>query len=341
MHATRILGAAIAGALLAVAPVVTADAGTAAPKQWTVTLPETAGVQALAADANHAYTAWGDPDPGHVAAFSRLNGARRWRQAGPDFADLVAVGRSVVWVSDGGTAEAERASNGAKVTSVKAPAGEGFQTIAATGTSLVALSNGPAHQVLSEYNTAGKLIGRRTTAIPASSDCQERLGGGALYALCIGNGEAWSLYRVSVTTGRTLASRAMPAGTDGGSSLAYAGGDVYVLVATGSGGSNTTPGHIVQYRGSSLKVVKRGPILNLISIAASGATVAGVVVTSKDVPTAVKLFSVATMKASSTVTLHTGGTLIDFAADATDAFLVVYPPVTKQVAEQLIGVPLG
>jgi hypothetical protein len=347
--------AVVAAAVTAVGPAVGAGAAdgraahagagsgrsdVAASGQWTTTLPETNGVSVLTADADAAFVAWADMPSGHSAAFSPTSGRLVWHATTAEFADLAAADDGTLWTSDGGTLVAQRAATGHRFASVASPAHEGFVTVAAAGGDLDALSNGRGGQILSVYGTSGRLVARHVTGVPSTSFCQEVTGGSDLYALCIGGSEQWTIYRVDATTGRVAATRRLPPGTDGGQSLVYADGNVYVLEATGPGGSNTIPASIARLDATTLALSATSASLPIIAIAGAGSDPVGLEITAKDVPTAVDVFAPTTLDRTARHAVHSTDVEVAFAADATTAFTVVAKVAKTQTPEQLVGVNL-
>lgn len=235
-------------ALLSLLPVLLLGAVAAAdPTGASTSLPEPEGVQGIAANDFGAYVVYADSPRGHVAAVSGRTGKVAWRSPTADRAALIAATPTVVWTAGegaGGLLVAKEATTGRTLHSFVAPGGGGWDTLSTSGDETYALSHSPdlRHETLTSFEGAVRV---RSVPVAVPSACQSAASTKSVYLACFSSVNA--VYRVDPTTGTVRATTAPP-GLQGGRTLGYLDGSVYVVTAPQFG----DPGTVQRLDGSTL-----------------------------------------------------------------------------------------
>ncbi len=341
--AVKVVSLGCLGAILVAAGLFSAAGAARAgtdPIQRSTPLPETEGVQGLVVNRTSAFVVWADAPLGHSAAVSDTTGQVAWHANTAESADLIAAGTGVVWTAQntGSSLVEQQGSTGRILARLTAPGRADWSSIAATGPYLYGITAGAQEKVLTVYDGT-HLVRRVTTGLPSEGSCNSAVGGASLYLTCFGP-TGNSVYRISTTTGRVLAHS--PAMTlDGGQSLAYQNGSLYVLT---SAETNSQPRNVVRLDPTTLRVDAASSPLDVQAISTTGTEVLALVSAGGTLsPGSVVALNSTTLNQRSSTSIDSPGSYpTAFAASTEDAYIVEVTSYSPNgPVEALIQVPLS
>jgi hypothetical protein len=310
-------------------------AAQAGSSQRRTSLPEAAGVQSVATDGANAYVVWADAPEGHSAAISNSTGRIRWHTATAPSAALIATGGGLVWTAQNTGPELveQSATDGSVLARLQAPTGENWSALTAAGTYLYGLTyGGSANELLIYWGST--LVGRTRLGFHADA-CHMAVGDlVSAYLVCFGSPTA--VYRISTLTGQILAVYPRP-DLDGGENLAYANGDVYVIV---SPETNQPPTRVLRLDGATLEPMAESPPLQTIGIAAAGRQIVALQGQGTATPGAVVTLDPETLQPTGSASVQGDGYPMFFTATP-DAAYVVEARSTSTLAEDLVRVDVA